>query len=57
MAFITDGRAGANLGSTKTDQRHKLGTRCMGSGDTEWVYVQADGAISAYQAVTVSAAY
>lgn len=57
MAFVTDGKAGANLGSTTTDQKHVLGTRVNGSADSVWVYVQADGAIAAYDTVNITAAY
>lgn len=32
----------------------KVGTRVMGSGETEWVYVQANGAISAYDLVAIN---
>lgn len=39
--------AGANLNATTTDRRFELGTVASGTQDTEWVYVEANGAISA----------
>lgn len=57
MAYATSGLAGDNIASPSSTQRHALGTLTEGSGDTRFVYVQASGAISAGDLVTVSAAY
>ena len=34
-----------------------LGTRCLGNADTEWVFVKASGAISAYDCVTIDSSF
>ena len=45
--------AGARLDSTAPAAEHAPGTRVAGSEGTEWVYVQAAGAIARYDYVTV----
>lgn len=47
--------AGANLNVTTASARHEVGTKCLGSQDSEWVYVEANGAISAGDVVEISA--
>jgi hypothetical protein len=47
MAFASDGTIGTRFDKTDTSARFALGTRVSGSGGTEWIYVQADGAITA----------
>lgn len=49
----TEGLAGANLNATTTDQLLSLGTVCTAQNNTRWTYVQADGAISAGDLVTI----
>lgn len=47
--------AGANLNATTVDAQFTLGVNAMGSQDTQWVYVQANGAISVGDIVEVNA--
>lgn len=44
---------GADVSRTHTTAKHKLGTRGRGSDGTEWIYVQASGAITQYDVVGV----
>jgi hypothetical protein len=44
---------GANYASTSTTCDFKLGGRSIGADGTEWIYVQADGAITKYDCVGV----
>jgi hypothetical protein len=46
MPFAQDGTLGVALTTTSTTPLFALGTRIRGSGDTEFVYVQANGAIT-----------
>lgn len=48
---------GADFGSTSTTAMFKLGARARGADNTEWVYVQADGAIRQYDVVGVDEDY
>lgn len=48
--------AGANLNTATEDKKFALGTSCKGSQDSEWVYVEASGAISAGDVVEITAA-
>lgn len=47
--------AGANLNVTTAAAQFAVGTKCSGSQDTEWVYVEANGAISAGDIVEITA--
>lgn len=51
--FATSGVANAALLEPTTDANFKLGTRCTGNDGTEWIYVQANGAITVYDAVGI----
>lgn len=44
--IVTDGTAAANLNATTTTQQFALGHSARGTQDTDWVYVEANGAIS-----------
>ena len=64
MAFLTDGTIGVNLtdqtAGTTTDGENaifKLGHRAAGTDNSEWVYVQAGGAITQYDAVAIDENY
>lgn len=48
---------GASYALTHTAAQFKLGTRSRGSDNTEWVYVQADGAIRQYDVCGVDEDY
>ena len=52
MAFLTDGCI-ADLTATPTTIEYKLGTTATGTDTTKWVYVQASGAITQYDAVGI----
>jgi hypothetical protein len=49
--------AGARLDTPEATQRFALGTRVTASDSTVWVYVQASGAISAGDTVSITSAY
>ena len=49
--------AGANLNTPDAVQRFALGTRLVGSEGTNWLYVQADGAVSAGDTVAITSAF
>ncbi len=51
--YTTAPLAGVRLDSTTEAAEHAPGTRIAGSDGTEWVYVQAGGAIARYDYVTV----
>ena len=60
MTYATDGKIGVNLAQTTTgtttdgaDAQRKLGERTAASDSSEWVYVQAGGAITQYDAVAI----
>lgn len=53
MANLTDGLVGADLDTPTTDQKFPLGTVSHGTDGTEWVYVQASGALSQYYAAGI----
>jgi hypothetical protein len=49
--------AGARLNNAEDTQHHTLGERVTATDGTTFIYVQADGAISAGDTVTISPAY
>ena len=51
--YTTDGCIGDMIGTTETTIRHKLGEVRHGVDGTEWVYVQANGAITQYDCVGI----
>ena len=53
MAHLTSGILGANLASPTTTQDFPLGQRSLGTDGTEYVYVQANGALTQYYAAGV----
>lgn len=60
MTYITSGIIGVSLTTTTAgtttdgaDAKFTLGQRASGSDNTEWVYVQASGAITQYDAVGI----
>jgi hypothetical protein len=56
MAFYqTSSKLGVDLNSTNATAQFTLGTRTDGSADSFWVYVQANGAISAGDCVSINA--
>jgi hypothetical protein len=57
MAFSTSNVIGVRLASTVTTAEHALGTKTNGTDGTEWTYVQANGAITQYDAVGIDEDY
>jgi hypothetical protein len=57
MTFATSGCVGVDFTATPTTAGFDLGTRVLGSDGTEWVYVQASGAITQYDAVGIDENY
>jgi hypothetical protein len=57
MGYLTSGKLGANLDSPTTTQDFALGERSLGSDGTEYVYVQASGALTAYYAAGIDENY
>lgn len=57
MAFSTSGCLGVDLTATPTAAGFDLGTVVMGTDSTKWVYVQANGAITQYDAVGIDENY
>jgi isopentenyl phosphate kinase len=57
MAFSTSGTLGVEVSATPTTAEFDLGTRVTGTDGTEWVYVQASGAITQYDAVGIDEDY
>lgn len=53
---IGQNAVGAAFSTTHTDRKFKLGTRMLGDDGDEYVYVQADGAISAGDVVIITEA-
>lgn len=51
--YSNSSKLGVNLNATTTDAQFSLGDVVTGSDGSEWVYVQADGAIDQYDVVTV----
>lgn len=56
-AYLTNGKIGANLGSTSTTALFALGERAFGSDGTEWVYCLAGAAITQYFSVGIDESY
>jgi len=64
MAFLTSGMIGAKLDATTAGTTTAgagapiaLGTRMLGNDGTEWVFVQANGAITQYDCVLIDEDY
>lgn len=57
MAAYISSVIGASASATTTDLKFGLGDRACGSSGTEWVYVQASGAITQYDAVAIDENY
>jgi len=53
--FATDGRLDVSLGLTHTSAKHALGSRVNGNNESEWMYVYASAALTAYVTVGVEA--
>lgn len=53
MSFAISGLVGADFDNPTADQKFALGTSTMGPDGTEWVYVQANGALSQYYAAGI----
>ena len=53
MAYLVDGTVGVDLTTTPTSAEFTLGQRHTGTDNTVWVYVQASGAITQYDAVGI----
>jgi hypothetical protein len=53
MAFSTDGKIGVDDSSTSTTALFALGERVKATDGQEYVYVQADGAITRYNYVCI----
>lgn len=52
-AFPSGSTVGQNASWTSTDKKGDLGHRSAGSSNTEWIYVQASGAIRQYDIVAI----
>ena len=57
MAFATSGCLGVDFTATPTSAEFDLGTVVIGTDNTEWVYVQAGGAITQYHCVAIDENY
>lgn len=57
MTYVTNGTIGTKLASTTVDPEFEVGAKATGSDGTEWVYVQANGAITAYDYVCIDEDY
>lgn len=55
--FQTQSKLGVDLNNTSTTQLFALGTRVLGTSGTEWVYVQAASAVTAFKAVHINATF
>jgi hypothetical protein len=53
MTTVTSPTLGVDFTATPTSADFALGTKVQGSDGTEWVYVQASGAITQYQFVGI----
>lgn len=51
--YSTSGKLGANYSGTETSPVFRLGDVDTGTGNSRWVYVQADGAIAQYDYVCI----
>lgn len=51
--FPISGLVGADFNSASTDQKFELGQTARGNSNTDWLYVQAGGAIDKHDLVTV----
>ena len=51
--YLTDGVLNAALTSTSTTPEFALGTRAKGNKGSEWMYVRANGAVTAYDCVAI----
>ena len=57
MPYITTGVM-IDLTDTNTDEaKHKLGSRFVGTDGTEYMYVKASGAITAYDVVAITSGF
>ena len=50
----TSGNIGVDLNTTSTDAKFAKGTRVSGSSDSNWIYVEANGAISTGDCVSIT---
>lgn len=57
MTFATSGMLGVDVTATPTAADFDLGTAIIGTDGTKWVYVQASGAITQYDAVAIDENY
>lgn len=57
MTFQVQTPPGANFDSTSTDAKFALGTQGRGNDGTEWMYVQAQSAVSQYMWVGLTTAF
>ena len=57
MAYLTNGIIGSNLAATTEKAEFEVGSRYTGTDGTEWVYVQANGAITQYDCVAIDENY
>jgi hypothetical protein len=55
--YATIAPLNAKLSETSATAKFALGTKVIGDGGTEWVYVQASGAITQYDLVSIDTAY
>lgn len=51
--YSTTGKLGVNYSDRQTTAQERLGTTDLGTGNSRWVYVQADGAIAAHDYVCI----
>lgn len=57
MSHLTSGVIGADLANPSTADTFAVGDRQVGTDGTEWVYVQASGAITQYDCVAIDEDY
>lgn len=48
---------GIDLNNASTTQLFALGTKCFGSNNSEWIYVQAATSVTAYKAVSINSTF
>lgn len=55
--YAIDGALGVDLATTHTDPQFSLGKTVKGNDNSEWVYVQASGAIVQYDCVAIDESF
>lgn len=56
-SYQTQSLIGVDLNNPGSTQLFALGTRCMGTNGSEWVYIEAASAITAYKCIAIPGTY